>query len=529
MKNSSFQARSVAFFAILIGLLALGCWAVLLHELHGGRVLAPTAFVALLAYSVVLYLRPRSGSHIKRPVAVIYWVFAGLFYPWLVLRQYFGPVTVSAVIFHWGEGVEGGVTIASVLAHIAALILIAILLHAIYLFVAQSRWGNFLLLIAATVFLILNPVTRYAGEKFRYWGKAELEGVRSFASDPIITAEPDTPRNLVIVLLEGLEATYENPMFGDAYAPLADLRDTATSFSNIRQFPMTGWSVAGLVASQCGYPTPPRGVRPTFLMVDKNLDFMSDRVCLGDILSKHGYQVEMLLGANAVFGGFEAFLNSHSFDRVTDLQGLKAFGAADFGPWGFHDDEVFKAGLARIRELEQADAPYALSLFTIGPHGPYGYLSKVCRSDGMPDAVSDVLLAVECTGRLARDFIKEARKVADPSTLFVVMSDHLAHPNVSAIGQLKTLERRNTVLFVNAGEEGTVSDKPGTMLDVYPSILEALGFQLKGRKAGLGTSLFSNLKSFADGEDGLTTQQRLRRDVKFVKWLWRNEGDGEKE
>ncbi|MCK0142501.1 sulfatase-like hydrolase/transferase [Aliiroseovarius sp. F20344] len=523
MKNSNSQIRLAAFYAILISLLALGYWAVFLHEIHGGRDLAPAAIVALLGYVAVLYLRPRSASQIKRPVALIYWVFAGLFYPWLVLRQYFGAVTVSAVVYHWGEGVTGGVNIPSILAHVAALVLIAILLHAIYLFVAQSRWGNFMLLSAATVFLVLNPITRYVGDNLSVLGQGAPESVRAFASDPIITAEPDQPRNLVIVLLEGLEATYENPVFGDAYAPLADLRESATSFSSVRQIPMTGWSVAGLVASQCGYPTPPRGVRPSFLMSDKEVDFMSDRVCLGDVLSKQGYQVEMLLGANAVFGGFEAFLNSHSFDRVTDLQGMKAYGATDFGPWGFHDGEVFKAGLARIRELEMAGAPYALSLFTIGPHGPYGYLSEACRSEGMPDAVPDVLLAVECTGRLARDFVNEARKIADPSTLFVVMSDHLAHSNVSAIGQLKTLQRRNTVFFVNAGNEGTVVGKRGTMLDVYPTILEALGFELKGRKAGLGTSLYSGIRSFADGEDQLTTEQRLRRDVRFVRWLWRNE------
>lgn len=527
MKISRYQIRLSAFYTILIGLLALGYWAVLLHEIHGGRDLAPTAIIAALGYAVALCVRPRSGSQIKRPIALIYWVFAGLFYPWLVLRQYFGAVTVSAVIYHWGEGVTGGVNIPSILAHVAAIVLIGILLHAIYLFVASSRWGNYILLAAAAMFLSLNPIWQYVGDRLSVLGKAAPESVRAFASDPIITAEPEQPRNLVIVLLEGLEATYENPVFGNAYAPLADLRESATSFSNVRQFPMTGWSVAGLVASQCGYPTPPRGVRPSFLMSDKDLEFMSDRICLGDVLSQQGYQVEMLLGANAVFGGFEAFLNSHSFDRVTDLQGLQAYGATDFGPWGFHDGDVFKAGLTRIRELEQSDAPYALSLFTIGPHGPYGYLSEACRSAGMPDAVPDVLLAVECTGRLARDFVKEARKVADPSTIFVVMSDHLAHSNVSAIGHLKALKRRNTVFFVNAGDAGRIVDKPGTMLDVYPTILEALGFQLEGRKAGLGTSLYSSIKSFADGEDGLTTAQRLRRDVRFVRWLWRNEDGGE--
>lgn len=508
------------FIALLGFVIALGTWATVFYGVHERAGVICVAVAMAVVYLIAFSARPKINPGISLTARILFWIFAVLFFPWAVTRQYFGEVTVNAFIFHLSEDLASGIQDDTLVVLIAASVLIFVYIHAIYLFLTLSRQAGILLIAAALTLAALNPVSAYIWDKAVYRLTGGLEPVTPFAVDPVITQAPSQPRNLVIVYLEGLEATYENDVFGDVYEPVASLRETALEFSNVGQLPMTEWSVAGLVASQCGLPTVPRGVRRSYRMDDADQAFMTERDCLGDLLSGQGYQVEMVLGAQAVFGGFEGFLRSHSYDQVLDVWYLKERGATDRGAWGYHDSEVFKAGLERLRQLEAADKPYALSVFTIGPHGPRGYLADACREDGMPDTVSDVLPSVKCTGQLALEFVTRARDIVDPSTLFVVMSDHLAHPMVSATPQLKLFQRRNTVLFLGGEETPRAVGKSGTLVDVFPTMLEALGYQIKGRRAGLGVSLLSDQSPFAEGQDRKTIRQRFGQDVEFARWLW---------
>lgn len=509
---------------MLLGVVVALCtWAIVFYGVYERDGLIVVSLTAAATYLMALRARHKTDARVSLALRVLFWLFAGLYLPWAIARQYFGEVTVNAFIFHLSEDITSGIQADTLVFITAASVLIFVYLHAIYAFLMLSRQANVLLLAAVLVLAAINPVSAYAWDKIAFRLAGTLTPVKPFAVDPVVTRSPSQPRNLVIVYLEGLEATYGHDVFGAGYDPIASLGATGRVFANVGQLPLTEWSVAGLVASQCGYPTLPRGVRPSFRMDDADQTFMADRICLGDVLSHHGFQVEMLLGAQARFGGFEAFLRSHSYDQILDARFLSEQGATDTGAWGFHDGEVFKAGLERLRQLEAAHSPYALSLFTIGPHGPRGFLAEECRESGMSDSVSDVLPSVECTGRLARDFVNSARKIVDPSTLIVVMSDHLAHPMVSATSQLKTFARRNTVMFLGTDEQPSMINKSGTLVDVYPTMLEALGFKIKGRRAGLGVSLYSDLPPFAEGEDRQITRQRLRQDVEFTRWLWADE------
>ncbi len=516
------QKSFVMFVSLLAAMIAVGIWAVVLHEAFEHQRLVAVASVIGVAALLVPLIRPQKQIAASGAVRVSYWVCAALLFPWAVLRQYFGKVTVNSVLFHLNEGVTGGVLDGTVTAFIASGVLIFAFLYAIYLFLSLSRHANVLLIVASACLLMLNPVSHYVSEELSFWVNGPPKSVKDIAVDPVITKTPGQPRNLVIVYLEGIESTYKHPVFGNVYDPIADLSENAVSFTNINQLPMTGWSVACLVGSQCGLPTVRRGVRQGFRLESKR-SFMPNRICLGDVLSQQGYQVEMLLGADAAFGGFEAFLNSHSYDNILDTHYMTRSGATDTGAWGYQDGEVFKTGLARLEELEQAGRPYVLSLFTIGPHGPDGFVSKECRTEGIGGSHPDVLIAVECTARLARDFVTKARELTGPSTLFLILSDHLAHAMVSASAQLEQFQRRNTVMLIGESETREIIEKAGTMIDVYPTVLEALGYELKGRRAGLGVSLFSDVASFgADGDQRLA-RQRLRHDVGFAQWLWSDE------
>lgn len=100
------------------------------------------------------------------------------------------------------------------------------------------------------------------------------------------------------------------------------------------------------------------------------------------------------------------------------------------------------------------------------------------------------------------------------------MSDHL----VMANAMIKELEKvgdacRNYMVILNGagGIDGTVSYRSATMMDVYPTLLEAMGFTLKHGAGNLVRSQLSERKTLTKklGLDilgrGLFVNQEIRR------------------
>ena len=65
----------------------------------------------------------------------------------------------------------------------------------------------------------------------------------------------DKPRNIVWLYLESLERTYlDESLFPGLMPNLGSLEEESVSFTNVHQIYGTGWTIAGMVASQCGIP-----------------------------------------------------------------------------------------------------------------------------------------------------------------------------------------------------------------------------------------------------------------------------------
>ncbi|MDU2188459.1 MAG: phosphatidylglycerol--membrane-oligosaccharide glycerophosphotransferase [Klebsiella pneumoniae] len=295
---------------------------------------------------------------------------------------------------------------------------------------------------------------------------SELVKSQSREGDPDFAAyykEPskqiDNPQlNLVYIYGESLERTYfDNDAFPNLTPELGRIKDEAIDFSNTMQLPGTDYTIAGMVASQCGIPL--------FAPFEGNASasvssFFPQNICLGDILKNSGYENYFVQGANLRFAGKDVFLKSHGFDHLYGAEELKTTVADPTyrNDWGFYDDTVLDETWKKFEELSQSQEHIA------------ALIEKIKASP----------------------YFK--------NTVIVVSSDHLAMKN-SAWDYLNKHDRSN-LFFVLRGDkpqQETLAVKRNTM-DNGATVLDILGgdnYIGLGRSSLSGQSLsgiFMNMK-----------------------------------
>ena len=175
-------------------------------------------------------------------------------------------------------------------------------------------------------------------------------------ADAPIHVEPlPAPRNLVLVVAEGMEATFGLPeVFGEDATPhLTALSKKGVRFTNVRQVSHTAWTTAAMVAAQCALPVGAAGNFNTVVGGAGIEARVPGATCLGDVLQAHGYRTVYLGGASLAFGNKGAFLAEHGFDERYGRQRLQPMvrDASQTSPLGVRDDFLFAFALDKLSEL----------------------------------------------------------------------------------------------------------------------------------------------------------------------------------
>jgi len=289
--------------------------------------------------------------------------------------------------------------------------------------------------------------------------------------------------NIVLIYAESLEQRYfDERIFPGLLPSLSRLKEESVEFTNVAQGVGAGWTVGGMVASQCGYPlTGFHGIEANDLSIFD--EFLPNATCLGDLLRKDGYRLAFVGGADARFAGKGDFLQSHGYLEILDLDDLtQALGEeAYLNEWGVYDDAMFDVALEKFSELSQAGQPFLLTLLTLDPHGPHGYLSKSCEPY---DAIeSSSLDAFHCSDQLIAKFIEQVRSSPySENTLVIVLSDHLAMRNQATPLLQASQHPGRLTFFINTpqGERG-INTNPGLHYDIAPTILDFVGYDIEGQ------------------------------------------------
>lgn len=444
-----------------------------------------------------------------------------LFGIYVYLADSFGNVDLGAVFFHLQAGMaEHGGAGKMVTAVLYTLTMLAILASVTWFARHDQRW-RLAERFFALALLAANPLLYGLGQRSAAIVTDDGAWLDRRYMEPALEDQQNAP-NLLLMYLESIERTYSNEIFGDVYADLEALGEQGAVFEGIQQMENTGWTMAGMIASQCGVPLMPAG-----LLHDTQFEPLQQVVpgvdCLGDILAAQGYRLSYLGGASTQFAGKGLFYRGHQFNTVK--------GKEDFIPemedpeylnsWGLYDDTLYDFTADEIRRLNQEDdGPWAVVNLSLAGHAPSGFPSQACLDRQGEFDGQDILYSVECSARQTRDLIDQlTQEGLLDNTLVVILSDHLTM-RVSVWNQLTALNRDNTLIMLGDHIEPQRIKRDATMLDVFPTLLDAMGLPLNEHRAGLGASLLSDKPTLVEVHGLDVLNERLREETALQHRLW---------
>ncbi|WP_225437421.1 sulfatase-like hydrolase/transferase [Arthrobacter sedimenti] len=326
--------------------------------------------------------------------------------------------------------------------------------------------------------------------------------------EPTVTSD-EHKRNLVLIYLESGEATLEDDQLfeKDAFAPLKDATRAADGWQHVedlQQYQGGGWTMAGLVGTQCGVPLKGADTAGGSSASSNDLGggadtYLGGATCLGDVLEDHGYTSAFLGGANASFAAKDVFLSTHGYSEEKDLSDWRAAGDPEESfrsDWGLSDERLMSHARDEIdrlhAEAKATGEPFNLSLLTLDTHEPV-HVYDYCDVD-TENVVTSVYSCSMTQVAGFVDYMKDKGYLED--TAVVITGDHVKHMSAGDAFHEQLDDHENRTVFnriwVPGGDTSGGLRPRVDQLNLYPTILEAAGLTLQDSEAGLGVSAFAS-------------------------------------
>ncbi len=422
------------------------------------------------------------------------------------IRYRFGAIVFEQFILHIPLGGGGTGDDSLVFEALVVCVLIPLGLVATAVLIRQQRgWTltgrrrvvlpSLALIVSLGVLLTVVGLPRYVA--------GQLDG-RSFAAyyvAPELGATPERPRNLITIYLESMENTFGDAgLFGrNLLSELDAATDGWARYDTLQQYPEGGWTMAGIVSTQCAIPLKSRllveGINPNDFG-ERMESYLPGATCLGDLLSQAGYSNTYVGGANTRFAGKDTFLKDHGYTSVRGREWWETGeDPSEISVWGLSDHRMFAHAAETLDSLRATGQPYHLTMLTLDTHEPGGVYPSCATGDAVAMAT-----AITCSSRALEGFLTHLEEVgALEDTVVVVMGDHLK--STAEGGYYKTeldgTADRTIVLRVWSPDPVEFTREGADQFSVLPTILELMGFAPREGRAGLGVSFVGD-HSLAD-------------------------------
>ncbi|MFR1518040.1 MAG: LTA synthase family protein [Clostridia bacterium] len=315
------------------------------------------------------------------------------------------------------------------------------------------------------------------------------------------------PKNLIYIYLESAETTYASTQDGGAqeinYIPnMTALANENISFSDkdglggFRSLVGTTWTMGGIFSTTSGVPFSFPIERNSMVLYE---NFASGLTVLGDILENKGYRQEFLCGSDASFGGRRDYFTQHGnydiFDYFTAIE--KGYIASDYYVWwGYEDWILYEIAKDELTRLAAEGQPFNFTFLTADQHYPDGCLCEKCENE-YDFRLGNVLA---CSDRQILEFITWCQQQDFYEDTVIVLSGDHPRMDTTLVENIDYMDRTVYNCFINADRTISLSEKNRdfTSMDMLPTVLYAMGFDIEGERLGLGTNLFSSTPTLAE-------------------------------
>lgn len=314
---------------------------------------------------------------------------------------------------------------------------------------------------------------------------------------------PEQKRNLIHIFMESVENSYYDEANGgydqDNLMPeLMQLNLTNIHFSH-RENMLGGphqtfgarHSVAGMINMQAGVPMKTSVIHGT----SKDMYYPSFTT-IGDILAAAGYNNEIMLGADANWGGLGQYYRKHGDFLVFDYNYALDHGylPTDYHEWwGYEDDKLYDFAKQELLRLANCQQPFYFILENADTHFPDGYKSSKMTKEPFNSQYANVIHYSQAE---VVKFVKWCQKQAFyDNTTIVITGDHRSMDLNFFQGWNPNYERTIVNMYINpikSASRQRMYNRQFAPFDLFPTTLSAIGCNIEGNRAGLGTDLFSD-------------------------------------
>lgn len=321
-------------------------------------------------------------------------------------------------------------------------------------------------------------------------------------------------KNLIVLFLESMSNNFRpyTPELNEWSKLGIDFEPGAESVAG------ASWTIAGITTALCGIP----------LNLPMNIDeyhgklptYLPGADCITDLLEKHGYNQVYVQGSSGKFTQKNLFLESHGNVKLYDdslIKEMENIPKEYRVFWGLEDKKVFDFAKKQMDSLSKLSEPFVTYILTVNTHQPDGYVDEAClktESNGMRNAL-------RCSSFQVDELLKWiAAQSWYSNTVVMVAGDHTLQLVAEKVGLPLDEHLYTMSFFLNVSQNDVNRKRNYSNMDLAPSILEALGWQLPDHGFGLGRSLFSKEPTMLElyGLDSLNTLLR-QRSIQYDKFM----------
>lgn len=321
--------------------------------------------------------------------------------------------------------------------------------------------------------------------------------------DPALTVSfPEKKRNLIHIYMESIENSFYDRAHGgyddrNLMPDLLKLNEKSVYFSphadkvgGPHQTFGSPHSIAAMVNMEAGSPLVSNKFKPDGSLVYPNFS------TLGDLLAHAGYQNEIMLGADAKWGGLKQWYEKHGDFKVFDHEyalkhkyipeGYKEW-------WGYEDDKLYEFAKEELKRLASEGKPFYFILENADTHFPDGYMSKNMKEKPFPEQYANVIFYSQAEVVKFVEWVQQQDFYEN--TTIVITGDHRSMDKKFFENWDPAYERTIVNMYINAAvdqvDPKVMYNRQFAPFDLFPTTLRSIGCNILKHRAGLGTDLFS--------------------------------------